>query len=411
MLSKIPWKKIFIGIVLLFAISHFFGSVKPEDAVSKAIENEKFTAVADVYKDADKNEKTKIAYAIIDAYYKETEAALNKKDNGKLNKIKASLSSGENMTSELDSKSNEQLGMLVRLFDFLDRYQSESELKVNLADKFKDKYGESISGYSYDKILDDTVYVNQQLDDGTYVAYGVKSLPTYSSYGYDVYQSGYQAVPDYNYCVGVLKRSKGKTYKNSGAYRVRLLKSTKKVTLTDKSNGFKEDYPVYLELDGEACELVGKYSMLNKQDRTGEFKQQQKAFEMMKKAYLDKNLANITLEGFDLYSFDNDFVKFGKEKKFDFNTYFTQYKGTHYQSQTFVAYNPEVDMLGLQTSNGIKLGMTQQDVKGKMGTEYVQENNGENVLCYLLPNGQFIEYLFENDSLKEIRFARIVNGV
>lgn len=408
MLSKIPWKKIFMGIVVLFVISHFFGSVKPEDAVNEAIEDKKFDVVAQVYKDADKNDKTKVAYAIIDAYYKETETALNKKDDSKIKAIKSSLSNGENMISFLEARENEQLGMLIRLFEFLDKYTFSENKQRDIAAKFKERYGDSIYGLDVNDIKEGLVYIAQQMEDGSYIAYDVRINPAYSAFGYNVYQSGLNYLPDYDNCIGVLKAGKGVSFDKTGAYSVSLVQTKERTTLVNKNDGFKKEYPVYRIVDKQAKEYISNYLKYDKSELIPKFQQMQKAFELMKKTYMGKNVQNLKLAGFDLNTSTEEFEKFAQEKNVKLSNYLLMREETHKKGQRRMTYTNKDNVIDLEVSNGIKLGMSKKDVDAKM-SEYIAIPAEYIGTWYLMPNGQFIAYIYDKvNKVQEISFERNV---
>ena len=78
------------------------------------------------------------------------------------------------------------------------------------------------------------------------------------------------------------------------------MQTKERTTLVNKNDGFKKEYPVYRIVDKQAKEYISNYLKYDKSELIPKFQQMQKAFELMKKTYMGKNVQNLKLAGFDL---------------------------------------------------------------------------------------------------------------
>lgn len=123
---------------------------------------------------------------------------------------------------------------------------------------------------------------------------------------------------------------------------------------------------------------------------------------------MGKNVQNLKLAGFDLNTSTEEFEKFAQKKNVKLSNYLLMREETHKKGQRRMTYTNKDNVIDLEVSNGIKLGVSKKDVDAKM-SEYIAIPAEYIGTWYLMPNGQFIAYIYDKDNkVQEISFERNV---
>lgn len=396
-----------LAIGIIAALYFIFKPMTPQEAVEKAYADKTITPIIQLYDKADEKDKAKVAYEMTAAYQDIASNVFRREKKTEILDLKDALSG-----LEIDNGSREYLGALFRIREICSEYDFACKQKEAAAQRFSKKYNRSFSEFDKIKAEDvETVYVyiNQQLDDGSYSAYGYKSLPS-------VFGGG--SLPDLDNFIGLIELVDVEALTHTGVYRMNLIRTGKTSDVENKVTGFKMKAPVYqaisdnfkndLWLYGNVKEVVSPIKM---------FQGQKKMLEVMRDAYGGTTVKGIQLDGFDLTTAVDEL-----NKKYQLEFSNKERAGMYYRynnslvvqcdrtevGKRFIRYSPGKAADGkLATSNGVKISMSKQEVQNLMqSSRYFLALDKKGLLVYLMPNAQFVTFYFSNDKLDEINFEK-----